>query len=68
MGDARTDEILKIHPCSSMHAGDVLLFIQMEIAYPKQIAQIFLRRVILAAATVTLWISGVDVVVWRRFW
>ena len=52
---------------SSVHAGGVLLFGKMVMACPKQIADILVRRGILAAAKVVPWMEGVGVVVWRGF-
>ena len=45
----------------------MLLFGKMAMAYPKQIADILVRRGILAAEKVVPWMEGVGVVVWRGF-
>ena len=50
-----------------MHADNMLLFGKVAMACPKQIADIVVRRGILAAAKVVPWMEGFGVVVWRGF-
>ena len=51
-----------------VRAGGVLLFGKMVMVCPKQSAQIFLRRGILALVIMVFWPAGVNVVLWKGSW